>query len=253
MRFARLGSFPSRILAALSMMGLLALPGVAAASWKDVAYASPDAFRILASYYRPDSASTGGVVILPDPKEGRGAWVAVAESLRTAGFHVLVPDLRGTGQSFSQRGVRRDRARFTRGETAAAGLDAEAAMRYLRDLPDTGIRAVVLIGSGKGASSVFGGRKIAFERFGRILVSPGAAEEGEDWAGAIAEQPGELLVIVTNHDLTGVDVAASLIPKDGSKECWMVEGSERGPDLFRSRSDLLAPLVQWIRGSLESP
>jgi hypothetical protein len=225
----------------------------ALAAPEEVAYATSDAFRILASYYRPESRSTAAIVILPDPKEGRGAWGALAESLRTDGFHVLVPDLRGTGQSVVQRGVRRDRARFTRSEASNAGLDAEAALRYLVGLPDTGIGAVALIASGNAVMALPGTRNASTWRSSRILISPSPDEGSEPWTEAMRSEADELLVIVTSHDLNGIDVAATLIPKDGSKECWIVEGTERGPALLLARSELLGPLSRWIRKSLSSP
>jgi hypothetical protein len=224
----------------------------AIAAPEEVAYATSDAFRILASYYRPLARSATAIVILPDPKEGRAAWGAIADSLRAGGFHVLVPDLRGTAQSVMQRGVRRDRARFTRSEAANAGLDAEAALRYLGGLPDTGIRAFALIASGNAVMAVPGARKASSWRSSRILLSPSPDEGSESWTEAMRSEVGDLLVIVTSHDLNGIDVAATLIPEDGSKECWMIEGTDRGPGLLLARSDLVGPLARWIRASLSS-
>jgi pimeloyl-ACP methyl ester carboxylesterase len=238
--------------AAALLLAVVSPRGIASGTSEEVAYATPDAFRVLATYYRPDSGSTGAIVILPDPQEGRAMWGALAESLRTTGFHVLVADLRGAGQSVVQRGVRRERSRFTRSEIANAGLDAEAARRYLLELPDTKIRSIALLASGSGAMAAFRGRNAAEEMSCRVLISP-SPDEDTDWDGARPGGEGDLLVIVTNHDLVGIDAAAALVPKDGSRECWMVDGTDRGAALFAARSDLVHPLIRWIRESLAFP
>lgn len=241
-------------LAAAAVALLASLAGqVAIATPQEVVYGSSDAFRVLASYYRPDLESTAAIVILPDSKEGRVAWSAVAESLRAGGFHVLVPDLRGTFQSSTQRGVRRDRARFTRSEVANAGLDADAALRYLGGLPDTGIRGVAILASGDAVMAIPGARSASSWRLSRVLISPSPEADSESWLQAMRREGDDLLVIVTSHDLNGIDVAARLIPKDGAKECWMVETTERGPGLLKARLDLMAPLSRWIRASTSSP
>ncbi len=227
-------------------------PFAASTASREVAYDTPDGFRVLADYYRPDTASSGAVLILPDPSEGKGAWSAVADSVRAAGYHVLVPDLRGTGGSVNQRGVRRDRARFTRTEMANGKLDARAGMDYLRNLPTTAIRDVVLVGSGKGAASLPGSRGDGFESVSYVLISPFPDQEGAGWTKKAREISGMMLIVVANDDLLGIDAAAAVAPDDPSRECWLIQGSGRGAELLGSRKDLIHVLIGWIRNSFAS-
>ncbi len=122
--------------------------GPAGATPETVHYGTSDGFAVTADYYAPARPSARAVLILPGAKEGRSAWQGIADSLTAFGLHVLVPDLRGTGESALQRGIRRDRARFTNGELQAARLDAEAGLRYLRELPATTIHEAALVSPG---------------------------------------------------------------------------------------------------------
>lgn len=229
----------------LILLFLAAGPGPATGR-EAVSYSTPDGFRVTADYYRPDMPSARAILLLPDPKEGRGAWGAVADSLARLGYHVLVPDLRGTGESLLQNGIRRDRSRFSVSEGQAAGLDAEAALRYLRDLRATSIRAVALVGSGAGSEAVVRASRMWIDRTARVALSPvpGGPEIGS------VEWDDPFLLIVGNKDVLGIEVSASVDWSRSGTECWLIDGIGRGVDLMRIRPDLVAALATWVDRTL---
>ena len=238
-----------RLVAILFGLHVSVLAAVAAADGTVVTYSTPDGFRVLADYYRPETASDRAVVILPDPKEGREPWGPIADSLRARGYHVLVPDLRGAGESQFQRGIRHDRHHFSEGELAAASIDGQSAVRYLRNLPGSTVRRVAMIGSGEGAPSVLAVPSRGLDGFARILVSPLPAVV----ARPIPPDPNgspSLLIIVGGDDVLGIEAAAGLIPNDSTKECWLLDGPGRGSDLLRARIDLFPALLARIDRSL---
>lgn len=225
----------------------LALPACsAAAASVPVSYVSSDGFRIFAHYYRPDSASARAVVLLPDPAEGKGPWAAAAESLCARGFHVLVPDLRGTGESSSQRGLRRDRRSFSRAERHD-GIDARAALRYLRDLPATTIRAVALVGSGEAALLALEARGTELARVSCTLVSPrNLAAESWEPAPDVAT-----MVLVAKDDVLGLEATLRLSRSESGVQTWLMDAAQHGVELLQARPDLLGPWSRWIDWSLE--
>ena len=216
---------------------------------QEVSYPTADGFRIYATYYRPDLPSARAVLILPDAKEGRQRWSGVADSLCRAGFHVLVPDLRGTAESLYQRGIRRERARFSASELTLDGLDAQAGVRYLRELPATTIRAAALIGSGGAGTAVMRGRTGDLDQVARVLISP----TPETWSEADSDLAGPLLIVVENDDILGLEAAASFVSRNRGEEFWLVDGMGRGAELLTARGDLIRLCITWIEHSLGVP
>jgi pimeloyl-ACP methyl ester carboxylesterase len=223
--------------------------GRCAAGPETVHYTSSDGFSITADYYRPSKPSALGVLVLPGAKEGRQAWQAAADSLARRGLHVLVPDLRGTGESAIQRGLRRERARFVSGEVQAARLDAEAGLRYLRELPATTIHAAALVSSGDADLSSYGARHGIMDRIARVVISPISLDDRGE--GTRNEDP--LLVIVGTEDIVGIEASARLAAEDPKRECWLVDGAGRGVELLQIRLDLIPDLTGWIEGRIGSP
>ncbi len=236
-----LGHRQRTLILAAATVGYL-LVGPAGAAPQTVHYGTSDGFAVTADYFAPALPSARAVLILPDTKEGRSAWLGIADSLVAAGLHVLVPDLRGTGGSALQRGIRRDRARFTNGELQAARLDAEAGLRYLRELPATTIHEAALVCSGDADVSSFRARPGIMDRIARVIVSPAWTQE----SGLRAAQAGSVLVVVGTGDIIGIEASARLAAEDPTRECWLIDGAGRGAELLRTRPDLIPLLADWI-------
>jgi hypothetical protein len=243
------GQGDRRPAAGLAAAAALLLAGAAIGAAAPIHYVTTDGFMITADYYAPSRPSATAAVILPDPKEGRLTWSAVANSLATAGLHVLVPDLRGTGESALQRGIRRDRARFSNGELQAARLDAEAGLRYLRELPATTIHEAALVSSGDADLSSYRSRPGIMDRVVRVIVSPSSAEG----MGLERGKAGPVLVVVGNGDVVGIEASARLVAEDPKRECWLVDGAGRGAELLRARPDLATLMVDWVGRMIGAP
>lgn len=210
-----------------------------------VSYETTDGFRISAHYYQPDITSSRAVLIVPGANEGRDAWQTAADSLRSLGFHALVPDVRGTGESVTQHGFDRYQSSFTAREHSAAAMDGNAGLCYLRDLPGTTIREVALIGSGTGCFSVLGTDGEGFDRISIVLLSPrGEAGDWVDTRARGAELPA--LIVVGKDDLLGIEATTAALQVFPDSECWIVDGRGRGAELLRSRQDLISSLVDWF-------
>lgn len=211
----------------------------------DLNYFSLDGFRIYASYYRPPVASDRAAIIFPDPKEGRRDWDAIADTLRRHGIHVLVPELRGTGESIFQRGIRRDRARFSDTELTSTSPDAVPALRFIRQIPGATIRSIAMIGSGGGTPVALHPLPRGIYRGIRILISPRVAR-GERPDSVAARDPEPRLTIVSRDDVLGIEAAAIWIGEDPLRPCWIVDAPGQGSGLMRTRLDLLEHLVRWM-------
>jgi hypothetical protein len=240
----------SRIPQALVLLVLFSASIIAASKGSEIVdYMSPDGFRITASYYRPDTGSDRAIIIFPDPEEGRDAWASIAGTLSGRGYHVLVPELRGTGDSMTQRGIRRERTRFTDAEIAATSFEAQAAIRFVQGLQNANVQTVTLIGSGKAGPAARDASGKWFPRLCRILVSP-QPEPGAKPASRSAG--GHPLVLISNVDLLGIESAESLRVADPGGECWLLDAGERGADLLESRFDLFPEIILWIEQCADS-
>ena len=215
-----------------------------------VSYETSDGFRISAHYYRPDTTSSRAVLIVPGTEERKDVWQTAAESLRCKGFHTLVPDLRGTGESVTQHGFDRHQSSFTAREHSAAAVDGNAGLCYLRDLPGTTIREIALVGSGTGNFSVLGTDGDGFDRVSIVLLSPrGDAGDWVDTRARGAERPA--LIVVGKDDLLGIEATTAVLRVFPDSECWIVDGRGRGAELLRSRSDLIPSLISWLQHSTD--
>jgi hypothetical protein len=125
-------------------------------------------------------------------------------------------------------------------------IDVPSALRYLRELPGVTEPEVAFVGSGLGCFEVIDSRRIDFEGFSCVFLSPRG--DWLDWTdgapSGVADWP--VLVIATADDLLSLEATAAILNEAPQRECWVVDGSGRGVELLRSRPDLASRMAAWI-------
>ncbi len=123
-----------------------------------------DGYTGYARYWRPRGAARGAVLYLHGI-QSHGEWFEdSAAQLAEAGFHVLLPDRRGSGRNDRERGHAR----------SAGGLlrDVAVAVDWLQTC--TGMPTVHLVGVSWGGKLALAAAMRQPERFGNVvLVAPG--------------------------------------------------------------------------------
>jgi dienelactone hydrolase len=140
-------------------MGSAAAPAAAPldpnAGGERVEVQTEDRQTLVATLYAPPSSSkqlAPAALLIHGAGRGRGDLGQLAQRLQKQGFAVLVPDLRGHGDSASEgadwsKANEQERASLW----ALAGRDVKACAAYLRGLPNVHSSNMSLVGVGAGA------------------------------------------------------------------------------------------------------
>jgi pimeloyl-ACP methyl ester carboxylesterase len=175
-------------------------------------------------------------VLLHGDLRTRKEWEPFAKVLAERGFRVLVPDLRGHGES----GGTLDETTY-----AAMPQDVRAAIGHLTTKP---CRKLALVGSELGAVLAL---QLAAEDArvtNLVLLSPRLSAHGLKITAALAaygDRPA--LLVSAKDDGSGARTAAAVEERlTGPKQLIWVEGSAIGPLLLNQLASLEATMLGWL-------
>jgi pimeloyl-ACP methyl ester carboxylesterase len=211
----------------------------------EVRYLTSDGVSILADLYRPAAPSSIGMVLLPALGQPRSEWDAVAETIAERGWQVIVPDLRGQGESGSVA-VRRGRIE-TGTDPAQLWRDALAAEAFLRSQKPDSVAGVVFGGSRIGAAAVaVAASRATVAPAGLILLSPEPDLAGIAVGPIIRGLDVPVLIIAGRDDPFGGETARDLyLPIRPNCRLWEIASEERGTSLFGRRPQLAIDLARF--------
>lgn len=227
------------VVAALS---LIASPGIRAGG-HTIALHTSDGLTLAASLYEAPHPPAPAVVLVHMLTRTRADWAGLADELQQAGFLVLVPDLRGHGDSAGSY----DPA----GDLSVLQRDVQAALGLLKDRSDVSAGRIGIAGASLGANLAVlaaaadgGVRSVA-------LLSPGLDYRGVKCETAMrkyGERPA-LLVAASNdaYALRSVKVLATI---GGPRELLTLEGAGHGTTMLGRDPDLTGRLVEWFKKTL---
>lgn len=212
-----------------------------------------DGLRLSMRIYRFSARPTRGVILVSDwGQTGSSCWADLPDSLRDAGFEVLVPDLRGSATTLTHG---------PRGTAVSVPSRTEIALLRRDALvwPDAFSASVDTLGI---ACVGWGGLVVSdlVRQEPRIVavawVAPRAAVSGASWNLPAGGQCN-LLLVASDDDLGGSAVAIDLFSRFNERsELRLVGNGEKGCVLTR-RGWVRAGLFEWLRchlgteGSLE--
>ena len=234
---------------ALSLTGLLflVLPS-SALGQQTVPITSPDGFRLSAKHYA--SVQPGPGILLLHQCNRRGpltGYEALAEALRDAGFHILMLDARGFGDS------RDDQYRDFHAQMALIEPkihdDAEAAYQFLVTQPQVTASTMGIVGASCGMRQAvqLGQNHDAVRTF--VFLS-GAYETQEALRtnyAPLTERP--TLAIYSEDDRYDTPAMMNAVfdqSKHPATKLLAYKGNAHGTPLFNHDPTLVSALVQWF-------
>lgn len=239
---------PARVVLAL----LLAVTGGAAApAAETISIEAADGFELAASFW-PRSGSAPAILLLHQCDSDRGSLADLGEALSTAGFRVLLPDLRGRGES-KGHGFDLDadaspeaweRARPRHAE------DAEAAYQELlaRGGPDSGV--IGILGASCSGSEVLS-LAAAHPELSRLGFLSARLSQTQT-RDAMLLRDRQLLFVVAKGDRGANQPAAQLAyRRRDATTLFLHEGEAHGAALLEQHPELVARIAAWYREGVE--
>jgi len=229
------------LLAVIALWGL-ASPAIRAGG-HTVALRTTDGITLSASLYEASRQPAPAVVLVHMLTRTRADWAGVAEQLQQAGVVVLVPDLRGHGDSAGSYDPAGDLSIFQR--------DVQAALGLLRARSDVSPGRIGIAGASLGANLAVltaaadgGVRSVA-------LLSPGLDYRGVRCDSAMrkyGERPA--LLVAASNDPYALRTVKSLATIGAPREVLTLEGAGHGTAMLARDPDLAGRLVEWFKKTL---
>ena len=195
----------------------------------------------LVGTYLPGTTGKG-VILLHMLGRDRASWGDFGDHLNYQGYHVLLLDLRGHGESTWRGREMLDWRQFSSEDFKKMVLDVEAAKTFLED---QGVEEIGIIGASIGANAA-----LAYTTRNAIdwlvLLSPGLVYRGIEVENAAKQYTNPVLIVVARDDKYSADSSNRLIAMfRGEKKLKIVDGSYHGTDLLRS-DDIKQLVTEWI-------
>jgi len=233
----------ARLSATLALLPLAA----PAAAPRRVSFGASDGFRIYADYYETAAAQqpVPMVMVVHDLGASASAGAPLAEELCRAGLAVLVPELRGHGDSATTE----TRQRAARADPLLIGAmqhDLRGAYDFLAQQPGIDRARFALIGVGSGA--VVALQYAAKDRSVDVVVclSPSGPGLGFDPAGDLRQLVARRVLLVGGSEerawcqqLAAQNVAAEI-------ETHFVDASARGSALLNAAPAVKRRIVDFV-------
>lgn len=251
----------------------------AEAQFEEVTLDAKDGVIVLATYYPgPESKTTVPLILVHDWEGNRTELHSLAMGLQSLGCAVIVPDLRGHGNSIRMRGVERpiERDKMKPREVESMVLDIEAAKSYLLQRNNEGklnIEQLGILGTGLGGTLALNWavrdwnvRNLPSYKMGQdvkavMLISPRQSFKGLNVNLAMRDRSlgyMSALVVVGTQDVSRYADAKKIFKAfqgahtDNDPDAvrfYEANTSEQGIDLIYDR-ELRVP--DWISGCIKS-
>jgi dienelactone hydrolase len=150
-------------------------PPITDVSSNSVTYEAQDGVRIAASFFAPPGVPNPPVVILFHEEGGtRAQWDVLVPILVREGYAVLVPDIRGHGESTTATRDGQPQPYQFNGSSVEAMQDVAAALQWLKAQGGVDASRVGVIGSRFGAMLAYASTAVFPEVKGAVAITPPA-------------------------------------------------------------------------------
>jgi pimeloyl-ACP methyl ester carboxylesterase len=210
---------------------------------ENVTIEAADGLLLHATYYGPGGIGPfPGVILLHMLGSNRQVWedVGFTEALLTEGYAVLALDMRGHGDSGSNR------------DWQQADDDLEWVWNYFVGLENIDGERTAVIGASIGSNIALrtGANEPAVKT--TVLLSPGLDYRGvttEDAVEKYGSRP--ILIVASEEDTYSANSSKTLAElAQGEVELQMYNGAGHGTDMFGPQPDLTEILLNWLEETL---
>jgi alpha-beta hydrolase superfamily lysophospholipase len=224
-------------------LALAAAPSILRAQTHTVFLRAADGTSLAATLYQPAQRPASAIVLLHMLTRSRRDWDVTAERLRQAGFVVLVPDLRGHGDSSGSSG--------SVGDLTTLVQDAQAAVSYVKAYPGVRPEGIGLAGASLGASlaALVAGADPSVDSL--ALLSPSLDYRGLRCEPAMRKySPRPALLVAAVNDPYAARTVKQLASGGSNRQVLMIEAAGHGTVLLSRHPPLVDHLVDWFRRTL---
>ena len=193
-----------------------------------------DGYSIAYNIYKSKPGSPA-VILLHMLRRTKSDWDTIAKWLQTNGYTVIVPDLRGHGQSAGNW------EQFTPEDFNKMTLDVAAIKSVLAN---EGAQKIAIIGASIGANIAFNYASTDQDVKTIILLSPGMDYKGVSITDTRFNKP--FLVVASKDDEYSAQSAQTIIQNNPSAKLLMYENAGHGTNMF-SKNDLAPNILKWLQ------
>jgi pimeloyl-ACP methyl ester carboxylesterase len=216
-----------------------------------------DGVRLIADHYLTDSPNGYTLLLLHMMPADRRSWANFASQANLAGFHCLVPDLRGHGQSLEQKLETRnskletktlDFHSFSDAQHRTSYQDLQACIDFLQT-QDVPLQKTVLIGASIGANLALWYAHDHPEIPASVLISPGLDYRGilsEKLAQTLSPSQATLLITGQQDKYPAQTVKRLQAALNGEKQVIILPDAAHGTHLFQTHPKLISRTLSWL-------
>lgn len=213
-----------------------------------ISYQTPDGLMVRGVLYIPAEPNGYAVVCLHQLRLNRSSYENFASHLQERGFYVLVPDMRGHGESINITGATISFDSMTEDEfRKIPGMDVESAKQFLVAQYKIDPESIGIVGASIGANSalISCGRNPQTKFV--VALSPGLDYRGIQPANDVSQIQKPTLIIASKNDTYSAASATELfqyIPTN-NKQIRILEQGGHGTELFQNEN-IEQFVLDWI-------
>ena len=186
----------------------------------------------------PSKAGSPAVILLHMLRRSRTDWDSIAKWLQKNGYTVIVPDLRGHGQSSGNW------EKFTPEDFNKMTFDV-AAMKSVLENQGADVKRLAIIGASIGANVAFNYAATDPDVKTVVLLSPGLEYKGVQTGNTKFGRP--FLAVASKDDQYGAQSAQEIKRNNPSAELVLYEKAGHGTNMFIAQNDLAPKILDWLK------
>ena len=195
-----------------------------------------DGYTLAYNIYKSKPGSPS-VILLHMFRRTKSDWDSIAKWLQTNGYTVIVPDMRGHGQSAGNW------EQFTPEDFNKMTYDVAAVKSVLQN-EGANTKKLAIIGASIGANVALNYAANDQDVRTVILLSPGLEYKGVLAATTRFNKP--FLVVASKDDEYSAQSAQVIIQNNPSAKILMYEDAGHGTNMF-SKNDLAPNILEWLQ------
>jgi len=220
-----------------------------------IVFITTDQVGIVGDWYQPDDANGKAVVLLHMMNRDRQSWVKFAQFLSSAGYGVLAIDLRGHGESISQKvageNITLDYRMFTDAEHQSSIADVLAALNFVADEKSIARENIMLVGASIGANLALQTLQSDPQITAAVLLSPGLDYRGINASALVSrlEPEQRLFMIASETDVysaNSIQKLSNIASAQVTTRIFTNPQTGHGTDMFKTEEELSNMILKWL-------
>jgi len=211
---------------------------------KKTSFLTSDGVKISGNWF-PAANGAPAILLLHMRPATKESWNDFAAKLNTASFSALAIDLRGHGESVEQNGKKIDYKNFPDENHAAARLDVDAALVWLKT---QGVKNIYVAGGSIGANLAIDAMARHSEIKKGVALSPGLEYLGvitDDVMRKLAANQ-KIFLVASKDDAYSYDSVLKLQKLNPAAETKLYDDAGHANHMFEKYPELADELIKWL-------